>query len=510
MTIALQIGLDTINSYKRLAYTPWHAIAEMVDNSTQSYFNNRELLDHARDRTKRPLTVNIDYRLEDDFLRVEDNAMGMSYEELEQALYVAHAPANTSGRSKYGMGLKTSACWIGNLWTVRTKKLGETIEHFVTVDVERIAAGDNSLPYQVRDGLPSDAHYTIVEITRHNRKFKGRTLGKIEQFLSSMYRQDFRNNILNLIWRGKPLDWPELDDRFLIAHDGNPYWKAFDFKIEYAENTKQISGWVAVLRDGSRRNAGFSMLHSGRVVRGWPDSWRPEILYGQEQGSNNLVNQRLVGEINLDEFEVSHTKDDILWLGDQEELVEEGLFEVCKDYKEVANTFRKGTDDLRGPSELEMEIAVSELQRELASPEMSDIVKADPMLSEEIVQQVFRSVKEYVIAQHQEKFNAKIGSLTVKGYIEWDISPNDPYVTIDSAKESEVIVIVNAAHPHWSQLEGNRGVLNYLRHCTYDGIAEWQARTKTARLDPDTIKLIKDKLLWLPMQIERHAGELDQ
>ena len=42
MTIELLIGLDVISSYKRLAYTPWHAIAEFVDNSTQSFFDNME------------------------------------------------------------------------------------------------------------------------------------------------------------------------------------------------------------------------------------------------------------------------------------------------------------------------------------------------------------------------------------------------------------------------------------------------------------------------------------
>lgn len=37
----IQIGLDVISSYKRLAYTPWYAIAEFVDNSTQSYFDHK-------------------------------------------------------------------------------------------------------------------------------------------------------------------------------------------------------------------------------------------------------------------------------------------------------------------------------------------------------------------------------------------------------------------------------------------------------------------------------------
>jgi hypothetical protein len=47
------------------------------------------------------------------------------------------------------------------------------------------------------------------------------------------------------------------------------------------------------------------------------------------QGSNDLVNQRLVGEIHLDGFDVSHTKDSILWRDNQEEDVEEKLRNEC-------------------------------------------------------------------------------------------------------------------------------------------------------------------------------------
>ena len=70
-----------------------------------------------------------------------------------------------------------------------------------------------------------------------------------------------------------------------------------------------MQGWVGILAKGSRAAAGFSILQADRVVRGWPDAWRPSSLYGQLQGSNDLVNQRLVGEIHLDGFDVSHTKE---------------------------------------------------------------------------------------------------------------------------------------------------------------------------------------------------------
>src|SRR5260370_37054255 len=109
MAIQLRVGLDVISSYKRLAYTPWHALAEFVDNSTQSYLNNESELGPLMRRVGQELTVSIAYEKDMDILRISDNAMGMSFDELQVALTVALPPARTDGRSKYGMGLKLAA-----------------------------------------------------------------------------------------------------------------------------------------------------------------------------------------------------------------------------------------------------------------------------------------------------------------------------------------------------------------------------------------------------------------
>ena len=39
--------------------------------------------------------------------------------------------------------MKMAACWYGDYWTIATKKLGETVEYTVTVDVEKVASGDS-------------------------------------------------------------------------------------------------------------------------------------------------------------------------------------------------------------------------------------------------------------------------------------------------------------------------------------------------------------------------------
>lgn len=503
MMLELKIGLDAINSYRRLAYTPWHALAEFVDNSTQAYFDHQGKLDPVFAAEGEVLTVDIVYDKDagdSGVMRISDNSIGMSLADLEHALHVALPPSNTSGRSKYGMGLKTAACWLGNSWTVKTKKLGETTEHQATINVHEIATGKGAVEYKPLVNRPADKHYTIIEISDMNQSFHGRTIGKIRRFLGSMYREDFRAKRLELTWNGVPLEYQELDGRMLKALNGDLYKKNFSFEVD----GNLAHGWVAILDKGGRADAGFSIIHCGRVVRGWPDSWRPELIYGQFQGSNDLVNQRLVGEIHLDAFDVSHTKDNILWLGDQEEQVEKKLLEACEDYRQTAKERRKGADDERGPSDQDTNVALDELKKELTSPEMIDAISIDAVPAPEVVDSQSQTIAAAISAL-EATFTATISKLAILGYLRADLSPNDPYVTHDAAKDDEVLIIINQAHPHWKQLKGSDGVLNYLRHCVYDGIAEWQAKHKASSLSPNTFKFLKDRLLRVPFEIEMNT-----
>jgi hypothetical protein len=394
------------------------------------------------------------------------------------------------------MGLKTAACWLGNRWTVRTKKLGSDAEYSIEVDVERVASGDRVLPERQVNGLDPNDHYTVIEIYELNRKLQGRTIGKIKNFLRSMYRQDLRHERLTLRWQEEPLKWEEF--QFVEARDGAVYRRTFEFEVE----GRRVHGWVGVLERGSRSNAGFSILQADRVVKGWPDSWRPEKIYG-EGGRNDLVNQRLTGEIHLDGFQVTHTKDDILWLGDEEQEVEDKLKEATADYREFAQTRRATQGDERGPSEIEIQAAVEELESELSSDELVDMIQVELIPPPEVVSQAMKPLVES-ISLREPSFAAMVATLPVSGYLIADASDNDPYVVVDAVRADRISVVVNMNHPYVKELSGAEGILNYLRHCTYDAIAEWQARHKAGSIDPDTIKMLKDRLLRLPSFIEMH------
>lgn len=497
-----RIGNEAIASYKRLDYSPWHAIAEFIDNSTQAYANNKSLLDKIFKKEGHRLEVRVIY--DGGLLRISDNSIGMDEEELERALTVGKTPKNAQGRSRYGMGLKTASCWFGDKWTIKTKKHGETVEHIVDIDVLELIKGKQGVKHQKIAKKPEDHHYTIIEVRDLHRTMKTRTTGKVKQYLQSIYRQDLRAKTMDLYWNDDKLEWKEIDENIFVDNTGHTWKKDFSFQV----NGKKVEGWVGLLRKGSRAEAGFSILHSGRVVKGWPDSWRPTSIYGQDQGSNDLINQRVVGEIYLDAFEVTHTKDNILWEGEDEDIILEKLKEKCADYTTKARLHRKNEStptDSRGASDKSIQLAAEDFRAEITSSEMIDALRLEPIQPEKVI----KELKLKILNQIEPSiplFEARVDNLTVKLYLE-DLSPLDWYVTTDAAREDEVVVNVNKSHPHFIEYCTEAEVLNYLRHCVYDALAEWKARRKASRIDPDTIKTIKDGFLRIPLIIEEHLQD---
>ncbi len=53
----LAIGPEAIEAYSRLNYTMWHALAEFIDNSTQSRVNYEGIIDDVLKSEGQPLEV---------------------------------------------------------------------------------------------------------------------------------------------------------------------------------------------------------------------------------------------------------------------------------------------------------------------------------------------------------------------------------------------------------------------------------------------------------------------
>ena len=490
-SIDIKFGHQNFGNYKRLSYKWWFALAEFVDNSTQSYADNKPALDKAFKDGDDRFGVNI--TTDRDFIRISDNAMGMNSLDLERSLIVGQPPNNSKGRCRYGLGMKTAACWIGNKWKITTSKLGSNERLTIEIDVDDVVTGNitRKLTTEKED---ESKHYTFIEIKEHHRPLKGRTIGKVKEYLRSIYRMDISSGILALKYDDLELEWADYGtDDFLTRKDGSPYKDDFIFDINTDPDKKVAVGWVGVLKSGSRSKAGFSIFHRKRLIKGWPDSWRPEKIFGAG-GRNDLINQRVVGEINLEDFEVSHTKDEINWHADEEDLVEEGLLEFCKPYMEAATKARKGQYHGYGPDQVHIDAAVRALEEELNTQEFIEKLQLDDALP---TTEQLKVANHHVVdnaSANEPSFIVSLGDMVIKVYLDTLGSPNDPYYSNEVRGKSEIFVIVNIQHPHWSMLEGENSVVNYLRHCVYDAVAEHRAALRH-RLEPDSIKRLKDGYL---------------
>jgi len=493
----LTVGLESINSYKRLSYSSWYALAEFVDNSTQSYFDNRAVLDVALQKENSQLLVSILFDREAGTLTIKDNSMGMSEQELDDALKIASKPPKDGGRSKYGMGMKTAACWFGDEWSIKTKKLGLPNSFEVRVNVPEVAAGASELrPIVQAEDI--NQHYTEITISKLHRRIQGRAILTIKDYLRSIYRCDLRDRVMQLLFQGEPLSWEGFESKILRDSQGTPYKRQLDFEVL----DKRVTGWVAVLESGGRPYGGFSLIQNNRVMTGYPEGWRPRTLFGQLQGSNDLVNQRLCGELFMDGFQVNHTKDGINWQGSEEEVLERELAIRCDDYRRKAKETRKG--DKRGPSPLAINNAISQVTRELNSNEMIDALELTEIPSETVLQRTNQQTLEQA-TRGTPRIDAVLGDVHLKFYVNDAASPSDTYYVLDWTPDGVIEIAINQHHDYMVQL-GN-DISDFIRQCIYDGIAEFKATQKRGKVEPNTIRYLKDNLLRVPYKINDDSSD---
>jgi hypothetical protein len=321
-----------------------------------------------------------------------------------------------------------------------------------------------------------------------HRPLHHQTVKAIKTYLQSMYRVDIRDGSLVIKFQGgEPLTWDD-EINFIEDAEGTPYKKSFDVQIE----GKRVHGWIGVLKGGSRRKAGFAQIRYGRVIQGQPDAWRPENIFGINR--NNLLNQRLIGEINLDEFGVSHTKDSILWQGDEESKLQEFLETEFGDYVAQANRTYKSQEESGGPKPADVQVAMDELKGRLESPDFVDAIEITEIPSADVIKDSNQHVLN-AVSTNDPDLSVKLGSNNVRVYLSHDLSPQDPYFSSDTA--SDIIVSINCNHVHWRRIDGADAVLRYLLECVYDAVAEWKCSRKSGTISHDTIKWIKDGLLRL-------------
>lgn len=322
-TVNIRPEVSMLSILKSVNYKAWYAVAEFVDNAIQSASASYDALSNLHKENYRlSVSIEIDPTPGQEKITIRDNAGGISLTDFPRAFRPASLPLDRSGLSEFGMGMKSAACWFANYWTVRTTAIGESVERTVTFDIQRIVDQKiEEIPVRERP-ISADAHYTEITLTRLNQLPQKKTVAKIKSHLASMYRVFLRAGILELSYNNQPVTFD--DPKILVA----PYYKsASEPPIQWKKDIfceiapgMQITGFAAILEEGSTTNAGFALLRRNRVILGSDDEgYRPPEIFGS---SNTFVYQRLFGELHLEGFAVSHTKDGIQWSHHEDQILQ--------------------------------------------------------------------------------------------------------------------------------------------------------------------------------------------
>jgi hypothetical protein len=220
------------------------------------------------------------------------------------------------------MGMKSAACWFSPRWSVRTKALADPTERLVRFDVDRIVNDQiEELAITNRSVEPS-LHYTEVILEDLYHVPVKKTVGKIKEHLSDIYRVFIREGWLELKFGNDPLT-PEEPSILRAPYARNPEGPVIDWRKEIEFDLgggQSVHGFAGLREPGNYARAGFALFRRGRLIQGSGDEgYKPDFIFGQQGSFRSL---RLFGELHLKGFEVSHTKDGFKWDENEQPFLE--------------------------------------------------------------------------------------------------------------------------------------------------------------------------------------------
>ena len=305
-SIEILPGMGVYEVFKHLKYKPWFALAEFIDNSLQSFISKNGKYGETRSICK----INIIYDPNEDYLKIEDNAYGISDLEHQRAFTAGIPPSDKSGLSEFGMGMKSASIWFSPFWKVITQSIDSDLEYEYIFNLKEVVNNKGLLTPSIRDSKIKKG-FTIIELTNMHNKLRTSTIKKIKTHLSSIYRCYLRTNKLEIVFNGEKLNftgpkilkaveaWPEGNKEKIIE-----WKKPISFAIS---NGASVSGFVGIREKGSFPQAGFSLFRRDRLIEGSDEEkYKPREIFKEP---NSFQSLRIFGELHIEGIEVSHTKD---------------------------------------------------------------------------------------------------------------------------------------------------------------------------------------------------------
>lgn len=318
MNISIATKPAIYKIFRSLPNTHWNCISEFIDNSLSAWLNSP---------TQPLCSINIDIDFQQ--ITIEDNGPGISETDFHRAFEPANTPINNSSLNEFGMGLKTASLYLGNNYRVRTqRKDSQCYEIFFDLDY---VTENNLTELEVlsNERDPNKTSFTQITISKLNAETAPDPVLDLEQikhYLSKIYKKAI-STYASITINGDKLKEKEIIS--LVA----PWYKDFNSNrlnwylpvmLEYQQF--KITGFVCLLPELNDSESGLLIFRRGRVILGIKERCKPKVLFSSP-GSH--LYKRLYGELELDGFNVSMSKDQIL-----EDSILNMMFGNIKDYLE--------------------------------------------------------------------------------------------------------------------------------------------------------------------------------
>lgn len=278
--------------FTRLAATNMpieRAIAELVDNSIDSFLANRAALAKLGIQGA---TVKVTFGQD---VTVADNCSGMLEQDLIDAFCLGKSKkgkiaAGLGLIGRYGLGMKAASMVLGKRMTVRTKTASDDKALELTLDADGLEKHGWYIdpPKSVKVDWK---HGTEVVIGRLHRTYSRPTRDRVIETCARLFRHYIKSGDLHLL----------IDDMHVAPHEEATKPGTYrELSIKLGAGEGVIKGWVGMMNkvQSHSGNYGFTLVRNKRVV--------DEYVKIGIRKSN--WESKIVGELFLDNWDVDFTK----------------------------------------------------------------------------------------------------------------------------------------------------------------------------------------------------------
>jgi|GEM_PF-870091 len=342
----------------QIDFAAWQCLAELTDNSIDSFIDDHGEFSHSERRIKIRLPRESTLENEESKIEVEDNGYGMSLEQMKNAVkagYSGNDPVEKMGL--FGMGFNIATARLGRKTEVWSTTQDSETWTGVVIDFDELEKNKTfHAPVLTRPKtdpeLINGAHGTLIKVSklepsRVRSLIRGQGKAKTRRTLGKIYGRVMRKLNISIFYDGdvvKPWkhcvwdkarkvptqkhgDVPariDIEEDLGIRKFCKTCWvwlldheeecSACGEKKGVVERRRKITGWIGIQRYFDKEHFGIDLLRNGRVIESLNKSL---FTYVDSDGEKMLEypidsihwGGRIVGELEINFVRVSHQKD---------------------------------------------------------------------------------------------------------------------------------------------------------------------------------------------------------